>query len=142
MSAKTEQPAADPRSRRQGWLWFGVATGPIAWALHLVLVYAVQTLSCQWGFLQFNVLGLHALRLTLLLLTGLILAIVIWSSFVAYGFWRQFGNNGVDRPEGDRFRFMAFSGLLLNIFFAVAIVLSMVPVLTLSICAGGGQFLR
>lgn len=119
-------------------LWFGVGFGAFIWALHLVVVYAVQSVSCHWGFLQYNLLGINALRFVLLALT-LLAGIGVFTAFwTSYGNYRRLAEEkrreGVDEPEG-RFLFMTEGGALLNGLFLLSITFSAVPILFLRPCS-------
>jgi hypothetical protein len=124
-----------PLERREAfWLWFGVAAGPVVWAVHLFVAYAVQTLSCQWRFLRVPVLGIDGLRLTLLAITAVAVLIILYGGFVASRFWQQWRSDPPEQPEQNRFPFMAYLGLAFSTLFALTTLLTAVPILALNIC--------
>jgi hypothetical protein len=137
MTDYTAQREERPSARTERWLWFGVIAGPVLWAMHLPLAYAIQTISCQWGFLQFGIFGLNALALVIAALTIVFVLVIIYASFVAYGYWRRFRDDtdGLNKPEYGRFRFMAYAGVGLGLLFASTTLLKLVPVIVLPICA-------
>ena len=118
-------------------LWFGVGAAAIAWALHLVIVYAFQSTACHWGFLQFDIMGINALRLLLLALTILAGAVVVTSGLTSYRNHQRLRESGAreaGEPEG-RFLFMTQVGILLSALFLLSIVFSLFPILLLDQCA-------
>jgi hypothetical protein len=119
-------------------LWFGLGFATVVWILHLSIAYAVQSVSCHWGFLQFNILGVNALRLLLLGLTVLAAVGVFAGGMVAYKNYRTVvarkGDENVDALAG-RFLFMAQGGILLAGLFLLSILFSMVPILLLDACS-------
>jgi hypothetical protein len=121
----------------KGWqLWYGVGAGPVIWAAHLVVVYALQTLGCEWGWLLDWVWGMPALRLALILVTLAAVAAILFGGFLALGNWRLVRHerkNG--NPEQNRFTFMTYSGVALSLLFATTTALKIVPILTIGICA-------
>jgi hypothetical protein len=123
-------------TRQQVSLWFGVAAGPVIWAIYLTLAYAVQTVSCQWRFLHTNILGMHGLRFTLLAITAVATLLILYGAVISLRFWRRYRGDADDnRPESNRFRFLAYAGVVLSALFAVVTLLSAVPILVLGICS-------
>jgi hypothetical protein len=124
-----------PVSNKQ--LWFGVGAAAVAWALHFVIVYGFQSTACHWGFLQFDILGINALRLALLGLTFLAGVIVFLGGLTSYRNnqrLREAGAAEAGEPEG-RFLFMTQVGVLLSALFLLSIVFSLFPILLLEQCA-------
>ena len=124
-----------PVSNKQ--LWFGLGAAAVAWALHLVIVYGFQSTACHWGFLQFDILGINALRLALLVLTvlaGAIVALAGWTSYTNNRRLREGGAGEAGEPEG-RFLFMTQVGILLSGLFMLSIVFSIFPILLLDQCS-------
>ena len=118
-------------------LWFGVGLGVVIWAVHLVIVYAIQTLSCNWGFLQFNILGMNAMRFVLLMVTVLAAIGIITGGSISYKNYRKLDEE--ERVnEGwriERIRFMAISGALLSGLFLLSMLFAALPILYLRPCA-------
>lgn len=118
-------------------LWFGIGAAAVAWALHLVIVYGFQSTACHWGFLQFDILGINALRLALLALTILAGAIVVSGGLTSFRNNRRLEEGGAreaGEPEG-RYLFMTQVGILLSALFLLSIVFSLFPILLLDQCA-------
>jgi hypothetical protein len=121
----------------KGWqLWYGIGAGPVIWAAHLVVVYALQTLGCDWGWLLDQVWGVPALRLALLVVTLAAVAAILFGAFLALTNWRRVRDESSDgSPEQNRFTFMTYSGIALSLLFASVTGLKIVPILTIGICA-------
>jgi hypothetical protein len=119
-------------------LWFGLGFATVIWILHLSIVYALQSVSCHWGFLQFSLLGVNALRLALLLLTVLSAVGVAFGGWIAYKNYRSIldrrGDKNVGEPTG-RFLFMSQAGFLLAGLFMLSIIFSLVPIILLEPCS-------
>jgi hypothetical protein len=119
-------------------LWFGLGFATVIWILHLSIAYALQSVACHWGFLQFSILGINALRLVLLVLTILSAVGVVIGGWVAYRNYRTIidrrGDQNMSEPTG-RFLFMAQGGFLLASLFLLSIVFSMVPLVILDACS-------
>lgn len=124
-----------PVSNKQ--LWFGVGAAAVTWALHLVIVYGFQSTACHWGFLQFSILGIGALRLLLLALTilaGVIITLSGWTSYNNHRRLRESRAHEAIEPEG-RILFMTQVGILLSGLFLLSIVFSLFPILFLDQCS-------
>jgi hypothetical protein len=107
-------------------LWGGVLLAPFAWALQLGVGYALVDRVCESGHSFLH----HLLTLIALLIAagGLYLA---WHSWhVAGPQWPDSGGDPVSRS-----RFIALSGLMLSIFFTVAIIAQWLPTLILDPCS-------
>ena len=119
-------------------LWLVVASGPVIWAIHLVVSYALVTLSCMWGFLQFLIIGMAAARFILVVFTVAVTLIMLYAGYLAFSNWRKLpasNGDGLGAPEQDRYRFMIFSAIALNGLFAIITLLSGMPGLFLPLCA-------
>lgn len=123
-------------------LWFAVAAGPIAWALHLFVSYALASLPCITPVFNFSVLGLPGIRFVLIVFTVVMALIVFLAGFMGYGIWRLLRDEDQDqegsrRPTETRIHFMAFSGILLAALFGAGILLTVGPILALDVCSVG-----
>jgi hypothetical protein len=120
---------SDPREthveRRDVLLWLCVLAGPISWALSQQLSYALTPTACaqnsHW-LLHFASLGPF-----LLVLAGGALAWSRWKSAPE-------GSTEKGSPEGSRIRFMALSGVITCVFFALVILANWIPNLVLGVC--------
>lgn len=118
-------------------LWFGVAAGPIVWAIHLVVAYALVSLACNWNFFSFTMLGVPGIVAVLTLVTLAMGAIVLYAGLLAWRNWRLIEREA-ERVHGrreERHYFLAYSGVLLSALFLLAILLSLTPAFTLGPCA-------
>jgi hypothetical protein len=119
-------------------LWFGLGFAIGVWIVHFSIVYALQSVACHWGFLQFGILGINALRLLLITLTVLAGVGVFAGGWTAYKNYRSLTDN---REEKDadaitgRFLFMAQGGIILAGLFLLSIIFSFVPLLLLDTCS-------
>jgi hypothetical protein len=126
----------EPVSRKQ--LWIGVGVGPVVWAAHLTIIYAILSVSCHWGFLQGSLFGITFLRLLLVLLTLLAGAGILAAGWMAYGNYRRLSENR-RRNGGDptgRVIFMTQTGAMMSALFLFGVVMALVPILVLDLCAG------
>ena len=94
-------------------LWFGILSGPVAWAINLQLRYALVSWACGrkagWFFT----------------LIGLPFFLVCCAG--AFAAWRGWTRGREEGSFPDRVRFMALSGLALSLIFALTIVASTIP---------------
>jgi hypothetical protein len=115
--------------------------GMLVWFVHLNLTYGLASVACVWGWFSFPVAGLQALPLVEVLITlaaavGLgVLVVLPWRD------WRAFqSEKPPENPhllhdtEKDRRPLLAFITLLLNSFFLLFVVVSLVPMLALNAC--------
>lgn len=117
-------------------LWFGVAAGPIVWAIHLVLVYALVSLACNWRFFSFTMLGVPGIVVILTAVTLVMGAIVLYAGLLSRRNWRLIQEE--ERLHGrreERHYFLAYSGLLLSALFLLAMLVALIPAFVLGPCA-------
>jgi hypothetical protein len=105
-------------------LWAGILAGPLAWALELVVNYALVKPACGRGWSPFNVVTLGAL---LIVAAG------------AFASWRALTATPTDAPTDgghpiDRSRAMAIYGLWSAALFGVVVVAGAVPQWMLDAC--------
>jgi len=101
-----------------GWLWFALLAGPIAWSIHELVSYAFVKVACQTGV----VLILHLVTLATLALVGA-------GVYVALREYRP----RIEPPRSTAELLFAIS-VLVNILFAFAIVMEGLPNLVVSPC--------
>ncbi|HSM54539.1 MAG TPA: hypothetical protein VK879_00155 [Candidatus Sulfomarinibacteraceae bacterium] len=130
-----EEQATRTASARQ--LWFGVAAGPIVWAIYLGVSYTLVALHCQWGFFSFRALGGPGLLLILTAVALVAAAPVLYGAYAAYGNWRAFESKETlqGRVE-ERQHFLALSGVLLSSLFFLVILVTWIPIFVMGPCAG------
>ena len=119
----------DARSHWEGaglaMLIVGFLAGPAAWGLNLMVTYSLVKPACAAGSpFMLTAVSIGALAATV---AG---AVVSWRC------WLRLRTAGT--TEGgrivDRSRFLALSGLVLNLFFVLLIVVTAVPHFVLSPC--------
>jgi len=122
--------------------WFALLGGGAAWALHLVIGYALVEIACHSDRLAGTTFGLgtgHALGLALTVVAAVT---ALGAAGVA---WAMAGDGIPMDPVDDagapealgRRRFIAYVGVVMNGLFLLAIVLAGLPFLFLSMCGGG-----
>jgi hypothetical protein len=116
---------AQPGVGRNRALLFGVLGPPLAWALLLTVLYALVASDCE-GMSRALLLGLCAATLAVSLAGGLV-------AHRMYRGLREAPGARVD-PVAGRERFMALSGMLLSLLFALLIVATAIPHFFLRTC--------
>ncbi|HEX2988445.1 MAG TPA: hypothetical protein VHS06_09770 [Chloroflexota bacterium] len=111
--------------------WLGVATGPIAWTIHLVVCYLLVPYACETG----NSWVFH-------MTTGLTGGATFLAGYLAYRAWRQ-SEVGLEADASDwsgterltrRLGFMGILGLFLSIVFFALILAESAGTVALSPC--------
>lgn len=121
-----------PPAGVKSWqLWFSLGAGVAVWLLHLMIVYPLTSLTCEWGWFPFTVAGLDGLQIIQIIVTIIAAAITIVAGYLGLQNARQLRTTAVN---ADRHYFMAWLALALNILFAALIVIAIVPIVTLPIC--------
>ncbi len=121
-----------PTGVKSWQLWFSLVAGTVVWALHLMIVYPLTSLTCEWGWFPFTVgtlTGLQVVQIVATVISGLITLI---AGVFAFRNRQHLMND--DSLEINRHRFMAELGLALNIIFTALIVISLVPIFLLPPC--------
>lgn len=116
--------------------WFGVAGPTAVWVIHFASAYAVQSVSCHWGFLQSSLLGITGLRLLLVALTVAAGALILWGGWSLYQIHLDLSRRAtgeIEDPSG-RVRFMARAGSWLAALYLFSLFLMLFPLLTLEPC--------
>lgn len=115
----------------EGRLWFGLLGSPIAWLIHLVVVYTLAEVTCVAGLFEFTMLGLDGGVSLILIVTLLTLALAVAAGVVAYGSDRRLRRQ--DRGQAsisDRgvSKQMARWGMHLTVLFVFIIGVETIPV--------------
>lgn len=113
-------------------LWLGVLGSPVAWFLHLVLVYTIAEATCVSGFPGFSALGLHGGVLLILAVTLFTMLLTGASGLLAHGTGRRLTRQHGDRERsGDRGvgPHMTRGGRYLSVLFLFIIAFETIPVL-------------
>ena len=123
-------------------LAFGVAAGPLAWGVHLVVNYGIASHACFPGAGPRSQAPAGAGLWWLLLSIDLIaIAVAAAATLVSYRSWRatrrELAGRASDLLEiGEgRTRFLALWGLLTGVGFLLAVVFDGVALLVLPLCA-------
>jgi TRAP-type C4-dicarboxylate transport system permease small subunit len=115
-------PAREPAPDPIGWLIFAFLGGPAAWTLHLLLM--VFFVSNRFS------MGNTTLRILLIVITIVLTLVCVASAVVGWRGWepaeRDHGK-GLDEPL-TRSSFMARSGVLMGILFAIATLAEGIPI--------------
>lgn len=113
----------------------GMAAPLAVWALHFIVVYAIQAIACRQGWHALRWAGRDAIVWCLLLLT---LAAMLTTAWLGWRAWRQrqvtatHSAAGHDASPLDRF--MATLTTAVSALATVAIAFTGVPLLILSTC--------
>lgn len=123
-----ERKQVDNRLPGTGILWLGWMVGIVAWGIHLFASYTLVEWYCQ----NSEVLQSSTAKLILHGISIATLAIAIYGIFLTWRLWRRWRTNGSTTLQ--RIAFMAQSGLLMNMFMAVLIVVEAIPNFVYPIC--------
>ncbi|PWU45685.1 hypothetical protein DLE60_24985 [Micromonospora globispora] len=126
----------DSRARLAGGLllWYGVLGGAVAWAVHLLVAWPLDELTCAAGSEKISAVPLWQAVGLAVVLPGLVTA---GSLAVAALAWRRTAraqSAGVQDPAFGRSRMLAVVGIWANLLFLTIIVLGGVAVLVLPAC--------
>jgi hypothetical protein len=113
--------------------WFGLLAGPIVYSLHFVAVYLLVEAACRTDLLRFTWLGLDGIALWVLALTLIAALVTGYSTVTALRNWRR--SRPADRRRNEENApLMAQAGIWLGGYFTVAILLTGLPAIFLTIC--------
>jgi RsiW-degrading membrane proteinase PrsW (M82 family) len=120
-------PAREPAPEPIGWLIFAFLGGPIAWTLHLLLMYFFVANRFS--------MGNTTLRILLIIITIALTLVCLASALVGWRSWQP--ADGDDRKTLleplSRSNFMARSGVLMGLLFALATFAEGIPVVLLKL---------
>jgi hypothetical protein len=119
-----------PSNIKSWQLWFSLLGGIVVWSLHLMIVYPLTSLNCEWGWFETNTGGLSGLQGIQIVVTVIAAVITGIGGLFAWRNRQQLSQVS----DNHRHRFMANMGFGLNILFTSLIVVSLVPILTLPPC--------
>lgn len=120
--------AHEARTYWEDWglvlLWFGVLSGPAAWAFNQLVGYALVKPSCVGGS-----------PVPLLTVSGLALLLVATGTWSSWSCLAKLGSrNLAGGTQEDRSYFMAIAGIGLNLLLGLLILTAAVPPLLLNTC--------
>ena len=119
-------------------LWLGVAAGPVLWAIHLVVVYAIQSVSCHWGFFRgSSILGIETLNFILGVISVVAAAGIVAGGILSYRNYRTLAGEPWENTRWAEARpsFMAITGLLMAALFLLSLIFSLVAIVMLRPCS-------
>ena len=139
MDSKAQLSKTEDRLTR--WCLF---LGVTIWFLDLNTVYALPSLSCEWGWFGFTIAGIPGLAVIEAIITLIALLLMALMIYLPWRNWRKFQTEKpMDNPqllqdtEKDRRSLLAFVAMLLNSFFFVFLIAMFVPIFALNVCARG-----
>ncbi len=118
-------------------LFLGIAI----WFLHLNLVNALISISCKWGWFTFPVAGLSGLQFVEVFISLLTILVMLFLVYLPWRHWRSFQKKEpttnphlLDETENHTRSLVAFITMLLNGFFTLYIIATVVPAFILKAC--------
>jgi hypothetical protein len=137
-----EEPIFGSRKASISGLLFGLASGPAAWIVQLVVNYGLAGHACFPNDAP-RPLGPSAIIAqsdTLMFVSVACLALAISGLAVSYWSWRQVRRPGDQGVEGEpnvavgRVRFLSLCGMLASAGFAIAVLFDAVPIFGVPAC--------
>lgn len=132
MSERAPQPNEDKRefAEEQASL-FRITLGPLIWAVHFVVCYALVAATCAKGW------DIAAVRTGLLIFSAGALAGIGWVALAAWRQWNvsetgDFVNRG-GRAE-DRHHFLGHAAFLLSVISVVGVIFVSLPLIMIGGC--------
>lgn len=117
------------------WRLTGIAAPMVLWALHLVVVYSLQGVTCAEDLDLTRHAGLTALAWWVLALTAATFALLAWLGRRAWRGWHAAQSDRSAPAPAARRRFAAAASGALCVLSAVAVLFTTIPVLLLPGCA-------
>jgi hypothetical protein len=117
-------------------IWACLFGGTLVWALHLMTIYPLTSLTCRWGWFAAPAEG-TGLKLIQTLTTLVALGLSALFGFVAYKVWqhaRTAGSHEAGETLAARIPMLAFVTLLLNSLYLLIILVMLAPIFVLSAC--------
>ena len=118
--------------------------GMTVWFLHENTAYALASLSCQLGWLSFQIGGLSGLQFVEIVITLIAMLLLLITIYLPWRAWRRFqSEKPTDNPhllqdtEKDRRPLIAFVTMLLNSLFCIFVIATFLPVFALNACRHG-----
>jgi hypothetical protein len=107
---------------------YTVLAGPIVWAIHFVVVYAIGEFGCRANFNNWLFITSANIQMVIVATTIVSLVAVGSSGLLAYRDWRE-------HPDDlTPIRFLDMMGILLNALFLLAILMTVAPAFFLPAC--------
>jgi len=135
MAAGKLTQAEEQKTRRSLFL------GIVIWFLYQNTINTLTSLSCTWNWLRFDVAGLPGLQFVALLIGLAALLGIAFLIYLPWQNWRHFQKKTPARnpamlqeTEEDRRPLLAFVAMLMNGFFLLFIIATLVPMLVVHGC--------
>lgn len=113
----------------------GIATPMAVWALHLVVVYSLQGVTCAESLGRARVAGMEPLAWWVVALTVAAFAVLAWLGRRAWQAWMAANTDRSEPVHAARRRFSAAITGALCVLSAVAILFTTIPTMLLPGCA-------
>ena len=114
-------------------LWFGILTGPIVWAVQLLLVFGLpESVVCAPGTREQGKFFSLGVEPVIQIINAVATAITLSALLVAYLQYRRYALR--DHTEADRARWMATAGLFTSTLFLIITAMKFASPLFLSPC--------
>ena len=114
-------------------LWAGVLTGPIAWAVQLVVGYGLEEIACAPAAQERGEIAGVGVEVIIVALGLVLLAATAASGLGALRCLRT--AHADDETPGARASWMAIAGVMTSILFVIVIGAGTAPPLLLDVCA-------
>ncbi|HKO16137.1 MAG TPA: hypothetical protein VJU87_07855 [Gemmatimonadaceae bacterium] len=144
MTARTTAAPGRPAPERgmvAPWrLWFGLFGAPAAWALELIVNYALASHFCFPSDTPLATPTWRGTRLTTGIVSVVLVLVCVAALWTAVSAWRstRAGHTAEHHHVGEtgegRVRFMAFAGILLSSVFLYGALMNAVPVMVMPLC--------
>jgi hypothetical protein len=132
MEQQLAQDDPAPSGVKSWQLWYSLASGVIVWSIHLLIIYALTSLACEWEWFSLTAAGLNGLQIIQLIVTVIAGAAVWLGGFFALRNRQRLGNGAA--PDENRHRFMVYLGLALSILFFALVTFPIITILVLPPC--------
>jgi hypothetical protein len=126
----TEHPE-QTRTSRSVLAWYGVLGGPVAWTVELLAGYGTEEAACSAGSTSSGLVG--NADSTVGAITVATLLVALGAGLAARAIRHGVATGELPDPRG-RVAFMARVGMIASPLFALAIVLSGIPIFALDAC--------
>ena len=137
MSGRDEDHVPLPEEVRARTVWVPFLAGPVIWFGHFMLVYLLAEVLCKPLRVDVHVAGLPLVSFLTVVATVVAVVAAVAFTAKAYRRWQAViggessaADQVADGPTGA----LAFTGFLLGILFAVAVVFTGAPALWLQPC--------
>jgi hypothetical protein len=127
----SDERTASAQTGRQLLAWYGVLGAPLAWAVELLAGYGTQEAACSRGSSSASFAGNADSAIGAL--TVVMLLVAVGGALAARAAGRALAEGEIEDPRG-RVAFMARFGTIASLLFALAIVLSGIPIFWVESC--------